>query len=242
MPCTVCATSETVKSHIIPRSLFRLERTAGRQVIGNRRDGPGHIYLQSGFWDRNILCADHERRLHGPDDYAFRFCRQFVPVAGSGRPVTIPNPKPEQLVAFAAACVWRMAASRSKGRPAAVLGPYASRIQALLFDGAFFDPTLLISRSTYVSGFEEVKLGTLPQIYHELGIRFWRFIACGIIFDLKLDNRVAPPAMATLAVNAAPEITLFPDFPQQIARERSIVASLMLMNASPKRAAPERSR
>jgi hypothetical protein len=235
MPCVVCGTPETVKAHIVPRSLFRLQNPTGRQVIGNRRDGPGHLFPQSGFWDREILCSDHEQALHAPDDYAFRFCREFVSHATSGAPVTISNPKPAQLVAFAAACIWRMAASRSSGRPAAWLGPYALRIQAMLFEGAAFDPMLLVSRSAYASGSEELKLGVLPHIYRELGIRFWRFVSCGVVFDLKLDNRATPPAMATLAVNAAPEITLYQDFPQQIARDRAIGTSLMLMKLPPRR-------
>jgi hypothetical protein len=210
----------------------------GRQVIGNRRDGPGYTYLQSGFWDQEILCADHEHRLHGPDDYASRFCRRFIEAMGSESSVTVTvsNPKPGKLVAFAAACVWRMAASRSGGQPAAMLGPYAARIEAMLFDGVAFDPVLLVSRSAYVRGSEQIKLGTLPHLYHEQGIRFWRFIACGIIFDLKLDNRAAPPAMATLAVNAALKITLFPDFPQEVRRDRAIATSLRLMNAARQRA------
>ena len=97
MPCVVCGTPETVKAHIVPRSLFRLQNPTGRQVIGNRRDGPGHLFPQSGFWDREILCSDHEQALHAPDDYAFRFCREFVSHATSGAPVTISNPKPAQL-------------------------------------------------------------------------------------------------------------------------------------------------
>lgn len=234
--CEICGSSKTVRSHIIPRALFRLSARPGKAVIGNRRDGPGYQYLQSGFWDDRILCAEHESDLGAPDDYAARFCRKFVVASADGYfSATIPNPKPELLVAFASACVWRMAVSRSEGRPERMLGPYAERLRALLFDGLSFDPMLLISRSAFVSKGEAFSLGMLPYRHEELGIRFWRFVTCGLIFDLKLDNRATPPPMAILAVNNSTEILLHEDFPHEAMRTPSVAASLLRMAHVPKR-------
>lgn len=232
MTCAICGSLSTVRSHIIPRSLFRLGSRPGKAIIGSRRDGPGYRHLQSGFWDDGILCAEHEARLGAGDDYAARFCRRFVAASKGGSfSVTIPNPRPKLLVAFAAACVWRMGVSRGEGRPEAMLGPFAERLRAMLFDGADYDPMLLVSRAAFVSGGEPLNIGVLPHPYVEYGIAFWRFVACGLIFDLQLDDRQAPPAMAILAVNEATEVYLHEDFPLDVRRVPDLAGSLSRMGA-----------
>lgn len=236
MACTICGSTETVRSHILPRALFRMGTTPGRQVIGNRRDGPGYVHLQSGFWDDDILCAKHEARLSVPDDYAARFCRKFLKASADGSfSTTIPNPLPDRLVSFASACVWRMAVSRTENKPERMLGPYAARLRARLFDGDPFEPFLLISRSAYVSRRDPLNLGVLPHLYRELDLRFWRFVTCGLIFDLKLDNRPAPPPMAILGVNGSKEVFLHEDFPQEVSRIPDIAESLVRLSLPRKR-------
>lgn len=237
MPCVICGATSTVKSHIIPRSLFRHGLTPGRQIIGSLRDGPGHQHLQSGFWDSDILCASHEAVFQVPDDYAARVIRATMTGVGPKDVATLWNPMPRHLVLFAAACVWRLAVSRSNGRPERMLGPYAGRLRTMIFDGSDFDPMLLVSRSAYRSGGEHLRVGVLPHRYKELGIGFWRFIAAGLIFDIKLDNRTVPPAMRTLAVNAAEQFPLFPDIPVKIRADRPLFASLARM-AAPRRRGP----
>ena len=236
MPCVICGSADTVRSHIIPRSLFRMSLRPGRPVVGSRRSGSGYQYLQSGFWDNDILCATHESQLGLQDDYAARFCRKFLAASADGSfSATIPNPQPSMLVSFAAACVWRMAVSRSRGRPEVMLGPYAKRLSAMLFENQFYDPMLLVSRSAFVRAKEELRMGVLPHRYFESGIRFWRFVTCGLIFDLKLDNRTTPPAMATLAVNDAAEVLLHLDFPQDVRGSPDLAASLLRMGVEKKR-------
>lgn len=233
----ICGATPTVKSHIIPRSLFRHGLTPDSQVIGSLRDGPGHHHLQSGFWNGSILCASHEAAFQVPDDYAARVVRATMEGVGPDDGATLRNPAPRQLVLFAAACVCRMAASRSEGRPERTLGPYADRLRAMIFDGSDFDPLLLVSRSAYRNGEEHLAVGVLPHRRKELGVSFWRFIAAGLVFDLKLDNRSAPPEMSTLAVNAAEEVTLFPDLPVAVRTDRPLFASLTRI-AAPRRRGP----
>jgi hypothetical protein len=115
------------------------------------------------------------------------------------------------------------------------LGPYADRLRAMLFEGRSYDPMLLVSRSAFVRGKEELRLGVLPHRYQESGIRFWRFLACGLIFDLKLDNRPTPPAMAALAVNDSSEVLLHLDFPQDVFGTPGLAASLLRMGIEKKR-------
>jgi hypothetical protein len=210
----------------------------GKQIVGSRANGEaGFTFPQSGFWDDTILCAAHDSRLGKFDKYAARFCRDFKSALEAGQAVAaIPNPRPDLLVDFAGACVWRMAVSRTGHQPKLLLGPYADRLQESLFGGVAFRPLLLVARhALHDAEGELLNMGALPYPYKEEGIRFWRFIVCGLIFDLKLDARTTPPAMATLAANAAPEITLFEDFPRDVRREPLVGASLRRMAAGLRR-------
>ncbi|SFI52405.1 hypothetical protein [Caulobacter sp. UNC279MFTsu5.1] len=237
MGCLICTTSPTVKSHILPRALFHAMKREGQQLVAGRKDGPGYRVLQSGEWDDRLLCAEHEAALGGFDRYGVEFCREAKRQMDSGkRALEIPNPKPRALVGFACACIWRYAASRSGGRPERALGPYAQRLKEVLFEASDFSPLLLVSRHAYeIDAGETMNLAMLPHIYNEEELRFWRFIVCGLIFDLKLDNRPPPPAMATLAVNDLAEIHLFEDFPQKIMRQPALARSLQRMYRPPAR-------
>ena len=205
----------------------------GKQIIGSIQNAPRHRFLQSGPWIRDILCDAHENSLHGPDDYAFRIFKDAMSGVGRNDTTVLRNPKPHRLVAFAAACVWRMAAARTAGRPDEMLGPYAARLQAMLFDGAAFDPMLLLSRSSYMDGPRPLHIGMLPHVRFELGLRFWRFCAADVIFDLKLDGRTSPPEMQVLAINKATEIPLFPDIPRDVRNDPALLGSLMMMMSMP---------
>jgi hypothetical protein len=216
MSCIVCGAAKTVKSHIVPRSLFHAMTKPGKQLIGNPRIGGGYKLLQSGYWANTILCAEHEAHLAPYDDYGATFCKSFlVQLERNSREAELDNPKPILLVQLANACVWRFAASRGQGKPATLLGPYATKLAGSLFRDETFDPLLLISRHGYLENNESfLNIGSLPFRYQEQGIHSWRFIVCGLIFDLKMDNRSAIPAMKTLSVNNRVKISIFEDFPQ----------------------------
>lgn len=222
MGCIRCGASPTVKSHIIPRALFHLMKRPGRPLVGGRADGPGYKILQSGDWDNTFLCKGHEAELGRFDAYGVRFCRSFKQMLERGlREIRVRNSQPQLLVGFATACVWRMAVSRSDHRPERLLGPYANRLANSLFGNQRFNPLLLLScHGFHDNAGDLLNIGVLPHVYYEEGIRFWRFIVCGLIFDLKLDNRSPVRAMEPLAVNEKMEIVLFEDFPQEILRTR----------------------
>jgi hypothetical protein len=228
MPRLVCGTADTVRTHIIPRSLFRLTRGEQRMVARTRRGDTGWEVSQSGFYDDNILCSAHEECLGRFDDYAFRFCKGFRAQAAQGAiSVTLRNDRPELLVGFACAVVWRMAASRSASDPEEMLGPFATRLRDLLFEETPFDPLLLLSRNAFHLGGKLLDMNVLPVPYDELGLHFCRFITCGIVFDLKLDERPAPAPMAVLAANDQREITLIEDLPQDALRTPGLGEALI---------------
>jgi hypothetical protein len=228
MPCLICGDEKTVKSHIIPRGIFRLMKGWRPMVARARRHDNGWDESQSGFYDDRILCERHEARLGRFDDYAVRFCRAFrSQTEGGAWHAKVPNPHPELLVGFAAAVVWRMAASRTDLQPELMLGDHAKRLSDLLFDDVPFDPLLLLSRNAYQLSGTLLDVTILPVPYTELNLTFWRFVTCGIIFDLKLDSRPAPEMMAVLAANSDPEITLYEDFPQNALRTPGLARALV---------------
>ena len=179
----------------------------GKAFVMSRRDDDGWIETQSGASDQQILCEAHEAKLGRVDDYAVRLLKAIKARLDAGATVIeVKNPEPVKLVGFAAAVVWRMAASRTDLAPERMLGSYAKRLEDLLFRDQSFDPLLLVSLNAYrLQGGDILNLGTLPYRYEELGRRFWRFIACGVIFDLKLDNRDAPEGLCPANCTAAAE-------------------------------------
>lgn len=228
MPCLVCGAQNTVRSHIIPRSLFRLTKGEQKLVARTRRGATGWEVSQSGFYDDDILCEVHEQKLGRFDDYAFRFCREFQARTAKGAViVTLRNERPELLVGFACAVVWRMAASRSKSGPQEMLGDFATRLQALIFDDVPFDPLLLLSRNAFHIGGHPLDMNLMPVHYVELDQVFRRFITCGIIFDLRLDDRPTPELMAPLGANHKREITLLEDLPQDALRTPGMAEALV---------------
>lgn len=229
--CVVCGDTPTVKSHLIPRAIFHDMKRPSHPIVGNTLRGPGYVELQSGYFDRSILCARHEAMLGPPDNYGVRFCRSFIRQVAQGTThVRVANPKPDLLVKFAGACIWRAATSRTQGNPSRWLGPYAERIERSLFGDVEFRPLLLVSRQSYRSSTgEPLNIGALPHRYQELGVNFWRFIAGGLIFDLKLDNRSTPPAMRTLDASQMSDLLLMEDFPQSALQAPGIGTALARM-------------
>jgi len=234
--CVVCGASPTVKSHIVPRALFHAMKRLDHQLIGPRADGPGYRVLQSGSWCDTILCDAHESLLGDVDRYGVAFCRDFMRRLKEGQePIEIANPRPDLLVLFASACVWRMAAARTDGQPEKWLGPYAKRLSAALFEQAPFDTPLLLSRHAYqIKRGEIMNLSLMPHPHSELGIKFWRFIVCGLIFDLKMDNRAVPYAMSIFPINNRNVVTVFDDLPQNPLRSQTLGPALHRLAIPPR--------
>ena len=207
-------------------------KRAEHSIVANRGNDTGQQTLQSGFWDDAILCHVHEAQLSKADHYGVTFCRYFKERFDSGaKEVEIPNPSPSLLIDFASACVWRYAASRGHRRPERLLGRYAKLIERSLFFGESFDPMLMVSAHGF---FDEdrnsLRIGAHPYRHTELAIRFWRLVVSGLYFDLKLDARKTPAAMAIFAVNTATTITVHEDLPQNIMADPTLGPALRRMH------------
>lgn len=74
----------------------------------------------------------------------------------------------------------------------------------------------------------------LPAPIELGGLSFWRFVVRGLMFDLKLDARRLPKALARLAVNSKTIVALSPGIPRDVRTVPGVMATLQRM-AAPRR-------
>lgn len=207
MACLICGEERTVESHLVPRALYR-------DIAGDEQHGfEGSAFalgvkLQAkGRFDRTILCAEHEQALNDGDTYGVRFIRSFH---SSGRPILgdamweVPNPRPEQLVKFVAACIWRRGVSKVGREQADLsLGAAEPRLRSLLFGkDATYDPPLMVARKVIVSQGEPLhELMFEPAKSYGFGDNTWAFELFGVSFTMKLNPHSSPSFPAVSLAN-----------------------------------------
>jgi hypothetical protein len=192
----ICGAVPTVKSHLFPRSLVRRIRGDEKAVFEGNRAQPGLRLSQSGLWDDAILCDKHEARLASADDYIARFCRRFeksAVLSTTGNSYTSPNSRPDLLIRFVAATVWRHAVSYHGRVHGLDLGPYRQIIEKHLFDGGPMPLEALVGRSNIIdpSG-KRLEFGLAPYKRKLLRWTVWHFTIGGFDFYLKTDRRPFP--------------------------------------------------
>ena len=199
--CAICADSPTVRSHVIPRALFHDSKRQGRTLIMGGVE-PGHRVAQSGKWTSRILCAEHERQLGTCDDYGVAFCRAWRRSGRAGDAV-VPNQRPALLVDFAVACMWRMAAAVSDGRPGRIMGVNADLIEGRLFGpGEGCEPAVSIEPFELDDGRgQPLVFGLLPSPVLP-DRRSWHFIVSRLRFLADFDSSAAG------SVNALSQVPL----------------------------------
>ncbi|MBB1178034.1 hypothetical protein DSM05_02545 [Pseudomonas sp. FW305-3-2-15-E-TSA4] len=71
------------------------------------------------------------------------------------------------------------------------LGPVRTRLERRLFEADFgWEPELIVTQHQILDGaFRPLNIGILPTPWRIEGLRFWRFVISGLIFDLKLDDQ-----------------------------------------------------
>lgn len=205
MPCLICGSAETVRSHILPRALMHDIRAGEKHAVAGWRNRDGLVFTQSGFWDGEILCAAHEGALHDADTYAVEFCRTFDEVAQptpQGNGFMLPNPRPEILPRFAMSVVWRYCVSHFGLAQGAKLGPWEHTLRSLIFDGrtTVTAPDLMVIRQLAQIDGRTIPFATQPHSARHNGITYWQFQVAGLLFRLKLDRR--PDGMPAMLLAA----------------------------------------
>ena len=151
MPCRVCGEPNTVESHLVPRALTRMVADKEQHTFLGSANRRGKIFDGKGTFDRNLLCATHESQLHTADTYGVEFLRNFHDKSSQcnsdDRIWLTPNPDPQLLVRFVAACVWRRSMSPVRADNADLyLGVREHRLTQFLFGTTVFEPQLILTR------------------------------------------------------------------------------------------------
>jgi hypothetical protein len=212
MPCRICGDPATIEAHIVPRALYRRLAGSDQHAMQGSLFRTGTRYQAKGLFDPDLLCAAHERMLATADDYGMRFLHRFETAGRLSMRDNIwlvPNPKPDQLLRFVAACIWRRGVS-AIGREEADLdlGLAEPKLRAMLFEGnSSYQPPLMVVRRTYTSQGQ-----VLREIMWEPGKSFgfgdntWLFFAFGCEFVMKLNPYSHPPFPAFCVANGKTEI------------------------------------
>lgn len=203
--CAICGEGPTVKSHLFPRSLVRRIRGTEKFVYEGNRAKAGKRLSQSGLWDSNILCRRHEAALSSADDYAARFCRRFDRSAvrsASGNSYSHQNPRPELLLRFIAATVWRHVVSKHGKAHDLDLGPHKATIEKYLFESEPLPFEAIVGRSNLVDlAGKRIEFGLAPYKRNLLDWEVWHFTIGGFDFYLKTDSRPFPNEWKFLLAN-----------------------------------------
>ena len=225
--CLVCGNKATVKSHIFPRALMHDLRGDDPHLYEALDSKTGTRFLQSGPWDRNILCSAHEAITARPDDYAVEFCRSVVQsIHQNGHDGFIQNSNPSLLARFSYQCIWRFAASQG-GRGLEALGRYAGIIQSSVFEEGPCTLPFLIARNhlrTPIGSEATIAIAPFPIRFGD--IRAWLFTVSGLQFYVKLDRRPFPADGESFSAHDAKSVRLF-QLPPRMAHEVPILQKIL---------------
>ena len=233
MPCKVCDNPKTVRCHLMPAALFKDNMKGEKHLFVGTSSKNGIKYSQSGMFDPNLLCYEHEHSLQDCDDYAVRWIRKFKTKARPSKKFKnlvylFPNPYPDLLLKFVCSVVWRCAVSPIASTDLTRLGPYELVLRDFLFSGKEYDPTFYVcKRSLTVNNVAmNPPMIMSPAKMRVEGILVWEFELGGLLWVLKLDpRRIAGLADLAVANNKNP--VLVPDFGTLPAHERSSVTGII---------------
>ncbi len=246
MSCLICGEPRTVESHLVPRALYRDVAGDGQHGFEANRFSPGVTFQAKGLFDRNILCREHEDRLNAADTYGVDFIRGFHErgrLIVKGNIWEVPNPRPDLLLKFVAACIWRRGVSKVKRADANLeLGPAEPRLQGLLFgNGGTYDPPFTVARRHIVSdGAPLHELMFEPAKGYGFGDNTWSFLAFGCEFTMKLNPYSSPPFPAVTVANGRDPIWAFNHDPQEITDIENVLDIAVNMFLDPRTGKPRR--
>lgn len=212
MPCRICGNPETIQAHVVPRAIYR--RLAGREqhAVQGSLFRTGMRYQAKGLFDPDLLCAAHEQMLGAADDYGLRFLHRFETagqVSMRENVWLVDNPKPDLLVRFVAACIWRRGASAVDREPADLnLGNAEPKLRAMLFEGDLrYQPPLMVIRRTYTSQGQHLReIMWEPCKGFGFGDNTWSFFALGCEFMMKLNPYSHPAFPPYFVANGKKEV------------------------------------
>jgi hypothetical protein len=174
---------------------------------------PGRRFTQGGPFSLDILCAKHENITGDLDRKAVDFCRY---VAGLGdlevwTIKVVTGVDADEIVKFALSVLWRCHQSERDEARQVNLGPYASLIEQVVFNGT---NSASFHTYTYAAVSRQIdtrELASMPIDARVNGQRRWSFSVGGVTFVTDLG--FPKPSTPQLMLNGAPDIkVLIVDF------------------------------
>jgi len=212
MPCKICGEPATIQAHIVPRALYRRVAGSEQHAVQGSLFRHGTRYQAKGLFDPDLLCATHEAMLATADDYGLRFLHRFENEGYLGirdNVWFVPNSKPDLLIRFVAACIWRRGVSTIEREQADLdLGAAEAKLRGLLFDGqSSYQPPLMVIRRSYTSQGQDLReIMFEPCKGFGFGDNTWHFFALGCEFVMKLNPYSYPHFPAYFVANGKTEV------------------------------------
>jgi hypothetical protein len=210
-------------------------RGSSPQLVAGHRHRDGIELSQNGEWDDTFLCDQHERLIGAGDDYAVRFIRRRLPAGKlqpDGRSKEVENPKPNQLMQFAYAVIWRHVVCESGRALGLGLGPYEKPVRSALLSGGPYDLELLVGINPLVLEGKSVQVAVGPYRDRMGNWNVWHFTIGGLDFYLKTDARRFPTSWRPYLANGNNPIVLGQTRPRGFHETPKLFPILRRMNQS----------
>lgn len=199
--CRICGVVDSTRSHLIPAALAHDAKGGSPNLIMGTRFADGTNTTQSGIWDDDILCFDHEAMLSGADRAGIeltRFMRDEYLIIKPDS-LVIEGANADQLVRFAAAVVWRCSVSDRFGVHQFNVGAAAER---KLADILFRDVPIGDFPKVNIRGIKSALphvdgLIHFPKLHRPQKGRVVRFIVGTLLFIVDVGSKPLKASEAT---------------------------------------------
>lgn len=182
-----------------------LDMKAGSpQLVGGNRHTDGVQLHQNGEWDDALLCAEHEASIGIGDEFGIRFCRSFRTNGiqrSNDRALDVPNAKPDSLMHFAYAVIWRHVASASGRADRLDLGPFGDEMLDAMQTRGPYDLELIVGRNPLTVRDQRVDIAIAPYRNRMGRWNVWHFTISGLDFYLKTDRQPFPESWRPYLAN-----------------------------------------
>ncbi|TIH17177.1 hypothetical protein D0S45_08435 [Marinifilum sp. JC120] len=200
MICKFCQNDrKLVKSHIIPKSLYKPLFSGGEvpEIITNKRDEHKRR-SPKGVYDKTIVCSECERKFDKYDNYASSFFleekyekKEFSNVTGL-QALQIDNFNYGLLKLFGLSLLWRASVSTQPLFKRVSIGVHEKRVKEMIEQG---DPGSEQEYSIILAKFDTTELSTVimdPYQTRHMGVNFYRFYFNSYCMEIKVDKRRTP--------------------------------------------------
>jgi hypothetical protein len=181
--------------HVFPRALMLDLRSTGKHLFEGNSGRVGVRFSQNGAWDDRVLCKDHEDVCGAGDEYAIELSRRLTrdAIRTPTGAYSIRNPRPDLLVRFVYATVWKRVISADGRSCNLSLGTFRQTIEEHLFRNGAATLPAIVARANLVSSDGSAAAVAIPPYRQRLGNwNVWHFQVGGLDMYLKTDRRPFP--------------------------------------------------